>query len=661
MAVHDDKRLHGTGAVLTETAAQPVAASRFPRYVVRAGRLCRIDIDKSGHERTTRLTTFTARIIQEIKRQPGREDGEIAVQYVVEGEFPDGTRLPPLTVDAQKFRRMEWLAPWGYQAAVKPNLYEHAQMAIRDLSKNVEQILSYPYVGWAKVNGQPVYITSQACIGANGPVAGVRCDTDRNIDVRLFELPPPVTGEAERVAVHHSLDLLNVAQPHLAFVLLGATYRSVLGQSRFVVTVTGTTGYGKTSYCSIIQSHFGRQFHPNQLAASWQSTGYGLLEIADAARDCVLLADDLKASGTDAKRIFDEFDKLVNAAAESTGRSRLQSNGEPGPKGGYPRGTVLVTSEITPPGHSNNARLVQVELNSSLLETEEQRTQMSIWESRASKGIYAQAMANFVRWVAQHHDRLYGDVCRRAARRKLRSLFSGDHNHARHPDNVADLAAGWQTYLEYAVECQALTPRQANQLWERAVHILRQVAAQQAQRMQTVDPALTALTLLDSALRLGQAHLIDAQTGNAPVDSERWGWRVTPDQNIIVMPGSQKIGYLQSGADRHLLLLDPGATYALLADLARKRGLSLPPAPDLWRRMREKLAPDGHMLYESGKNTHRRAVHGSGKNRVALLNIADSYSTLLDERDHLDIPPLLGVSDVESADGQMELVELERV
>lgn len=606
------------------------------RYADRDGALYRLDLGRDGHEQATQLANFSAWITHEFHRHAGTgqpnqltsDGGDI--RFRIAGRLADGTSLPPFTVRANDLPRVDWTAQWGYQAVVTPGPYgrEHVRAAVLLLSKGVQIIRVYTHTGWVNVDGQWVYLTAGACIGKDGAVGGVECDLSGSEGLELFKLPAPSDAEGEREALRASLALLEAGQLDLVVVLLGAAYRSVLGRSRYVLLVNGTSGHGKTSFVSAIAAHFGAGINEGALPATWQSTGYGLIALANQARDILLPADDLKPEGNDAQKLYEEFRKLVSAAAEAAGRLRLLPDGSSASRGGYPRGTVVVTAESAPPGYSNNARLIQVTLRASLLQTPEQKARMKRWTDQAAQGVYARAMAGFVRWVAQNHAELYGEERRRQARETLRQHFVGQH--VRSPDNIADLAAGWQTLLEYARHCQALTDREAADLWAVVLVQLRQVAVNQVAHLEAVDPVVAALRSLDTALRTQAAYLVDAETGEAPERAEQWGWRAHGDGTEYSIPhGARRIGYVSRKGEQTQLWLEPEATYVLLNERAVKAGGSLPSQGDFWRRVRERLTPLDLMIHEHGKNTHRRTVYGS-KSRVALINLLAEFTQILD-------------------------------
>jgi len=146
-----------------------------------------------------------------------------------------------------------------------------------------------------------------------------------------------------------------------------------------------------------------------------------------------------------------------------------------------PRGLVLGTGEEVPPGQSIRARLVILELGAG----EVDRGWLSRCQQAGRAGRLAAAMGGFVRWVAGQ----YEDLQRRLQERllQIRSHNGGGEGHARTPTAMAELQAGWERFLQFAVEVGAIQTTQQEILAQRNAHALAEVAHCQARYQESSE------------------------------------------------------------------------------------------------------------------------------------------------------------------------------
>src|SRR5439155_23830899 len=150
----------------------------------------------------------------------------------------------------------------------------------------------------------------------------------------------------------------------ISFPLLAATYRAVLGDADFALHLSGETGAFKSEVAALHQQHFGPGMNRLHLPGSWSSTGNALETLAFHAKDALFVIDDFAPQGSsaDVARYHAAADRVVRAAGNHAGRSRLDSTAklrEPKP----PRALILSTGEDVPRGQSIRARLLILELS----------------------------------------------------------------------------------------------------------------------------------------------------------------------------------------------------------------------------------------------------------------------------------------------------------
>ena len=105
-----------------------------------------------------------------------------------------------------------------------------------------------------------------------------------------------------------------------------------------------------------------------------------------------------------------------------------------------------------PRGHSLRARLCIIEMQPGDMDW----SQLTICQHDAANGLYALAMAGYLRWLAEHYAE--SDTRRAADVMQLRDLATAADGgaHRRTPEVTANLALGLRTFLDYAKACNAL-------------------------------------------------------------------------------------------------------------------------------------------------------------------------------------------------------------
>ena len=115
----------------------------------------------------------------------------------------------------------------------------------------------------------------------------------------------------------------------------------------------------------------------------------------------------------------------------------------------------------------------------------------------------SKSMAAFVKWLAANYEdgvrRFRQDVVRR------REQYRDSGAHLRTPTILANLAAGWELFLQFALESKALTREEVEKLQRRGAAALEAAAASQGQHLAANDPVDRFVALLSSAIASGRA------------------------------------------------------------------------------------------------------------------------------------------------------------
>lgn len=476
----------------------------------------------------TLLTNFTATITAQIVEDDG---ADTHLRFALTAQRQGETSC--FEIPAAQFASMGWVTEHlGAQAILMPGmtLRDHARAAIQILSQNIARRRVYTHLGWCKLGERWYYLHADGAIGAQGQIDDIAVALGQALTA--YRLPPPLAGEARCAAIRASLALLDVAPDSVTIPLYGAIWRVVLGDVDGSLHLVGPTGQGKTALAALAQQHCGAGLDARHLPASWTSTGNALEGIAFQAKDTVLVVDDFCPTGSqaDIARYHRDADRLLRAQGNRSGRQRMRADSTLRPMK-PPRGLILSTGEDIPRGHSLRARVFILDVSPGMVDWE----RLTACQGDADTGVYAQALAGFVHWLAPR----YGEVIQGlpAELRALRqqAVHGG---HRRTPDMVANLAVGMQYLLAYAHDCGALALEECRAYWERAWQALGDAAAAQDEHQAGEEPTSRFLTLLTGAIAGGHAHVADAKTLEHPTNGSNqdhdssqdrdpmyWGWR----------------------------------------------------------------------------------------------------------------------------------------
>jgi hypothetical protein len=524
------------------------------------------------------LANFTARIVGEVVRDDG---AELMRSFEVEAQHRG--RDHRFEVGAAKFFTMSWVVEaLGATAIVEPGLgtRDHARAAIQHLSDEVQVRTVYAHTGWRRVGDQWLYLHAGGALGPMGPVLEV--ETDLPAKLRPFHLPAPPCGDDLRGAVHASLGLLSILPEVVSLPVYCAIWRSVLGPCDFSEHLVGQTGEGKTELAALAEQHFGPGLDARNLPGSWTSTGNSLEVLAFTAKDALLVVDDFAPEGSayDVQRQHRETARVFRAQGNRSGRNRLRPDGTLRSVK-EPRGLILSTGEDVPKGHSVRARTLILEVPVGGMDWEA----LTHCQRDAAAGLYAQAMAAFLQWMAARFPEI--QELRRKRTGELRAQATASKGqHRRTPSIVAELAYGMELFLRFGREVGALSEAEALDLWERTWRALGQAAAAQAEHLGAAEPVRRFLELLASAIVAGRAHVASPEESE-PERPEMWGWRertigVGEHARPELQPQGDRVGWVRGGD----LYLDGDSAYRVAQLMGGAEAVTVGPRT-VWKRMKE--------------------------------------------------------------------------
>jgi len=527
------------------------------------------------------LTNFKARIVADVLRDDGEETTH---SFEIEAQFcaPDA-RPHRFAVPASRFSGLGWIHDQlGARAVLYPGytIKDHARAAIQLLSDDIGSRRVFAHTGWRKFPHGWCYLHGGGAIGETGSISDVEVDLPPQL--QAFVLASPLDVDELSRAVKASLAILDLGPDHITVPILGAIYRAVVRPADFSLHLTGRTSTFKTELATLAQQHFGPSFNARNLPGSWSSTANALEILAFTAKDALLVVDDFAPQGTayDVARLNREADRLLRAQGNRSGRGRLRPDGSPRPVKA-PRGLIVSTGEDVPGGESLRGRMLILELGEGDIDAE----RLTEAQANGQSGLYASAMAGFLRWLASRYEEIQKNLHKQIA--DLRRRATSSNQHRRTPDIVASLAVGLHWFLRFAQDIGAVTESQVLDLDDRCWKALGRAAEAQSAHLRAADQVERFLQLICSALASGRAHLANSD-GDVPETPQAWGWREHGSghsQGAEWHPGGDRIGWVE-GDD---IYLEPGAAYKTAQAMTAPAGDGISVRErTLWKRMHER-------------------------------------------------------------------------
>jgi hypothetical protein len=526
------------------------------------------------------LTTFTALITGQVAEDDGAETHRwLEIEAILRG------RDYHFRVLSGQFSGMAWpMEHVGAAAAFWAGLSikDHARAAIQFLSGDPPERRVYAHLGWRKIGGSWCYLHAGGAIGPVGPVPEV--DVSLSSDLELYRLPDPPYGPELRDALRASLRLLYVAGETSVFPLYCAIWRAPLGGCDSAQHLVGQTGSGKSELAARAQQHYGAGLDARHLPGNWSSTDNALEILCFTVKDALVVVDDFCPTGrqSDVQAKQRSADRLFRAQGNTSGRQRLSRDSTLRPAR-PPRGMLLSTGEDVPMGQSLQARVLISEVpkfGSDALDWD----RLTECQKDAADGLYAQAMSGYIRWLAAQYDEVQAGLPAKISALRERAYQSGQHR--RTPDIVANLAVGFEYFLEFAASVGAIDDTERQALWERCWQALGRAAEAQGEHQQSQEPAQRFLELVTAAVSSGRCHVASLQ-GSAPSSSpEAWGWRRNDGlSGPAWSPQGRQVGWV----DGNDLYLESDAAFAEAQLLAENSGGSIPVSlPTLRKRLHER-------------------------------------------------------------------------
>jgi hypothetical protein len=520
------------------------------------------------------LGNFSAEIVEAIVCDDGEE---LSKSLLIKGELQDGTPLSRVEVNMAEFASCEWVAKhWADEYAVLragAGVKDHLRAAVQLLSGKFPRRRVYGHLGWRKIEGTWVYLHG-------GPPGAIGVPPGSTIDVALpeslanFALPLPPQGEELVTAVKTSLGLFDGLAPDRAMMpAYSLLLRAVLPGSTISGCFVGSSGERKTELASLIQRHFGATMHSRNLPANWYSTANSIEGILFCAKDAVVVVDDFCPRGNrgDIDRYHKNVEQVFRSIANHSARNRMRADTSLRPPK-PPRGIVISTAEDFPRGVSLLARVVLIEIGKGVVNLD----RLTRCQQAAESGIYAQALAGYLAWLAPRIDEAV--VWLKDQTIPRRGQIASKIHRDSHPQTAtitAELLLATELFLRFALEIGAVTGDALGELRRRWTEALVANASAQREFQTQADPARLYLDLIKAILVSGRGHLA-APGGGEPANPLIWGWK---SESVRGPGGEPALVYRACGrcigwVDQDNIYLHPTAAYAEVQALAQTEGES---------------------------------------------------------------------------------------
>ena len=459
-----------------------------------------------------------------------RDDGaEQTALFTVAGKLADGRELPPVQVPAADFAGHglgdDGLARRGRRLR-RPGDARPPRAAIELLSADRARRTVYAHTGWRQIGDAWHYLHGGGAIGPDGAAAGVEVSLPDPL--AGFRLPDPPTGEGLAAAVRASLALLDgLAPDRIAFPLVGG--RLPCGPRRRPRPHRPGLAPGRPARRR--QERAGGPVSAALRRRLWtrgtcpavgppQRTHWRGWRSPRRTRCSSSMTTPRAGRPADRQRLERDADRLLAGQGNRAGRQRMRADGSLRPAR-PPRGLILSTGEDVPPGQSLRGRMLILEVSPGDVPL----ARLTPHQHAAGAGLYAQALAGFVRWLAPQ----YGELCDRLPARAGGAARPGDDRrrvgadprHRRRPGPRAETASSTSPRPP-----ASLDDAERGALARRGWQALQQAAggAGGARRGGRADGPFPA-----SAGRgpgVGPAAYVAGPDGSEPTNNPQgWGWR----------------------------------------------------------------------------------------------------------------------------------------
>jgi hypothetical protein len=192
--------------------------------------------------------------------------------------------------------------------------------------------------------------------------------------------------------------------------------------------------HGETLFASLLQQYFGTGFAAQRLPGAWASTANFNEVVTFVGKDAVIVVvEDFRPGGSagERHRFHEDADRLLRAAANAAGPGRLKSDTSLRPAQ-PPRALIPSTGEEKPSGESLIALMFLAEVAPGDIDPK----RLSVCQRNADSGLYAQATAGYIQWLAPRLDQMRAEMNWARSRYREQAAHEGLHRRTPANDNL---------------------------------------------------------------------------------------------------------------------------------------------------------------------------------------------------------------------------------
>jgi hypothetical protein len=283
----------------------------------------------------------------------------------------------------------------------------------------------------------------------------------------------------------------------------------------------------------MVSRFFGKSLGPED-RLNFESTKFSLEREAHKLKDQIAVVDDYLGS----TRYVEIMRFIARVAGNESGRGRMTEGDKP------PRGLLVLTGEVQPPGVSLNARIFTLTFKDEpgWKNTEKFRQ----YRDLSRDGSLPLAMRAFVESLAEG----YGQMKERLEKHKelYADQVGGLANHSRTPGIYGDLMVGVDWWLTFARGVGAISEEEQQSYQAKAESALSAAVIAQAPlvgRIEETDQVEIMRFVIREAIKTGKAYVSGPDSSEAVMGdptSLHLGWKIDPKGLFLIPDTLYEVG-----------------------------------------------------------------------------------------------------------------------
>lgn len=454
------------------------------------------------------LCNFNCHITEQVIKDNGQDQDNF---FRINGTTWRGTSLPRVDVKTDDFQSMRWVIKnWGMDAIVSPGQNIKDRLAHAILCHSVDTAQNkqvFTHLGWREIDGQQVYLSGGGGIGPDG---WVDVGTEMEEPLKGYILLRPEGDPTEAFAI--SSNYLYIGELSTTLPLWTAMYLAPLASyidTSFSLWYIAGSGSFKSVISALALSHYGT-FDHLRLPAGWDATKNDLEKLLFLAKDAPLIIDDLYPGedASETRSLFNTAGKIIRAQGNRQARGRMKADRSL--ESGYrPRGMLISSGEHAPGGHSQNSRILIVNMNRDDINRD------ALTEAQKNTLYYNRAMAHYIQWISKNWSPLKAEL--KQIWTDMRDRFYDDQKHARLSSDIASMYTGLYAATKFGLSVGAMTDKEVAALRESGESIFATLVDEQAQTVEDLRPARRWVAIMASLISQGRVDFTDINSTGTPI------------------------------------------------------------------------------------------------------------------------------------------------